>query len=248
MNFDEVYSNGYSTIMSKYAIEQRNYIQAIAKLREMPVEWLQAAKGIFIPNNEFMLREFGPQIQEYDCYRDGVCVWWNALIFPVRDIDNRAAGLAGFFPFIYADENDDSNYYAYSSSSVFQKGRYLYFPTGNLIDAIEAGYLLLVDGIFDAISLAGNGYVAAALMGSKLTQEILMQLRFVPKVIIVSDNDQAGFALYEYARKYLKNVMQLKHRKTKDADEALKSEYAQDFKSSLDNAINSCVLKTISPF
>lgn len=249
MSLNDVYCNGYETIMKKFSKEQHSYAEAIANLRGMPLQWLLDAHGIFIPNNEFMLQQFGNGILEYDCYRNGQCIWWNALIFPVRGVNGLVAGIAGFFPFIYADTDESKeNYYAYSSKEVFQKGRYLFFPKGDLFKAIEDKYLLIVDGLFDAISLCGNGYNAAALMGSNLTQEILMQLRFVENVIIVSDNDSAGYALFDKAKKHLHNAILLKHGKTKDADDALKSDYSEQFKAELDKTIKSCVFGTISSF
>ena len=237
MIFDDVYRAGYEKACSLFGQEQGRFLQAIADARGMPAEWLDGTGAVFIPNNDFMLEVFGAGILEFDTYRNGVCVWDNALVLPIRDVNGKAVAFAGFFPFDYVD-SESTNYYSYSSSSVFQKSRYLYFPKRNLGDAMEAGYLLLVDGVFDAISLAANGYEAASLMGSSPTVEILMMLRFVPNVILLADNDMAGSLLFKKLKRRLNNVYLFSQGKTKDADEVLKSGYAKWFCDNLDKFIN----------
>lgn len=241
---NDIFDDGYSKINAQFGREQSGFLSVIAEARNMPVQWIKDARGIFIPNNEFMLEMFGVDILAYDCYRDGLCVWDNALIFPICGADELVAGFAGFFPFDYLDKENDTNYYAYSSQTVFQKGRFLYFPQGNLIHAVQDEYLLLVDGIFDAISLCGYGYHAAALMGSNPTQEILMQLRFVKHVILVADNDSAGYRLFDKLQKHLYNVELFKFSGTKDADEALKSSHVNTFLKELNTLIKKLKIKS----
>ena len=234
MSLHEVFEAGYEVVQEKYGKEQAEFLSIVAEARHMPVEWIRAAKGVFIPNDEFMLEVFGTGILEYDCYHGDLCSWSNAVIFPVRNVNNKVIGLAGFFPFDYLDKEKDVNYYSYSSQKVMQKGRYMYFPVGNLQDAIQDGYLIVVDGLFDAISLCGAGYHAASFMGSSPTQEIMMQLRFVKKVILPADNDSAGYGLYDKLTKHLNNVVLFKQGKTKDIDDLLKSTFADDAKKQLE--------------
>lgn len=226
---DDVFKHGYARVREEFQEEQASFIKVIAEARRMPEKWIVDAGGVFIPNNDFMLEMFGDEILQYDCYRNGQCLWENALVFPIKGVNGAVAGLAGFFPFDYVEHEPGAVYYAYSSSSVFKKGSYLFFPKHDLKSAIENRYLIVVDGIFDAISLCGVGYYAAAMMGSSLTQEIAMQLRFVDHVILAADNDSAGYKLYDEMRKKLHNVTLLKHAKTKDVDESIKSENATEF-------------------
>ena len=236
MVFDEVFQKGYERTQELYGKEQEGFLATIAEARGMPVDWLDGTQAVFIPNNEFMMEVFGTGILEFDTYRNEICVWDNALVLPIRDVNRKAVAFAGFFPFDYVSD-DCTNYYAYSSSSVFQKGRFLYFPKRNLEDAMDDGYLLLVDGIFDAISLSAHGYNAASLMGSSATPEILMMLRFVPNVILLADNDVAGSILFSRLKKRLNNIYLFTQGKAKDADGVLKSQYAAWFCSNLDKFI-----------
>lgn len=229
MSLDVLFGNAYDYVARECSDVQENFIDVIAEARNMPTEWIQQAQGIFIPNNEFMLEVFGREILEYDTYRNGICIWDNALIFPIRDVNDIVRGIAGFFPFEYVDEESKQNHYAYSSQAVFQKGRFMFFPQGGLLKSIRDEYILIVDGIFDAISLCGAGFDAAALMGSNVTPEIIMQLRFVKNVIVIADNDSSGYKLYDSLKKGIPNAILFKHGLSKDADDALKGENAEAF-------------------
>lgn len=237
MSLNEVFNAGYERVQEKYLAEQLEYLRIVAEARNMPVEYIIAARGVFIPNDDFMYEVFGSEITQYDCYRDSLCVWNNAVIFPVRDVTNKVRGFAGFFPLDYLKKDEDVNYYAYSSQSVMEKGRFMYFPQGGISKAIDDGYLLIVDGLFDAISLCGNGYNAASLMGSNLTPEIIMQLRFIKKIIVPADNDNPGYLLYDKMKKRLSNVVLYQQGYTKDIDALLKTEHAADAKKALNSLI-----------
>lgn len=240
MSLTSAYNEALRVVREKYSTEQKEFLTIIAQARGMPVEWLDGVGAIFIPNNEFMLSVFGKEVLDYDCYVNGKCVWNNAMIFPIRDVNDSIVGFGGFFPFEYVDEESNSNYYLYSSQKAMRKGNYLYFPQKNLMDAVKDGYLIVVDGVFDAISLTAAGYNAASLMGSSPTQQIMMQLRFIKTVILVADNDDAGYGLYDKLHKHLKNVVLFKQGKTKDVDDLLKSEYAGWFKRRMDTLILEC--------
>ena len=223
----DIYQAAYDRVQNECGEEQKGFKQIIAEARCMPVEWLDDTNCMFIPNNDFMQEFFDSRISDYDCYRNGICIWNNALIFPIRDVVDSIVGFAGFFPFDYLDP-EVNNYYAYSSQSVFKKGNYLFFPRNNLKKALQDGYLFVTDGMFDAISLCAHGFNAAAMMGSTVTPVILMQLRLVKRVIVVADNDSAGYKLYDSLRRVLNNVTLFKQGFNKDIDGALKSEHRDE--------------------
>lgn len=237
MTLDGIFTEGYKKLVGELKDDQEKYLRVIAEAREMPVEWIEKAEGIFIPNNDFMYFLFGQEILQFDCYRNGQCIWDNALIFPVRGADDRVAGFAGFFPFKYVEHEAGEYYYSYSSTAVFQKGRFLYMPNSSITKAIEDEYLIVVDGLFDAISLSYFGYNVASFMGSTVTPERVMQLRFVKNVLVASDNDKAGMTLYGDLKKVLNNVEFLPHAKTKDIDELLKSSGAEEFRRDLNQRL-----------
>lgn len=237
MTLDMIFNTGYAKLIGDLKSDQMKYLKVIAEARTMPVDWIEKVKGVFIPNNDYMYFLFGQEIFQYDCYRDGQCIWDNALIFPVYGVDEKVAGFAGFFPFKYVDHEDGEYYYSYSSSSVFQKGKHLYLPNSSIMKAIEDEYLIVVDGLFDAISLSSFGYNVASFMGSKVTAERVMQLRFVKNVLVASDNDKAGITLYTDLKKQLKRVELLPHKETKDIDEVLKSDKSLEFRQFLDQKL-----------
>lgn len=233
MELNEVYENGYAKIQRECGMNQLSFLKVIAEARKMPVEWLNGLGSFFVPNDKFMLDYFGDEILMYDCYRGNECIWNNALVFPIRGCDGKVAGFGGFYPFDYLDETKERNYYGYSSSSVFKKGRYLYFPRKDLMTAIDDKYLILVDGLFDAVTLSAYDFDVAALMGSSPTQEILMQLRFVKNVVIAADNDEAGILLFNKIKKCLKGTTIFIQTRNKDIDGALKGEYSGQVLSDL---------------
>lgn len=110
-------------------------------------------------------------------------------------------------------------------------------PNSSITKAIEDEYLIVVDGLFDAISLSYFGYNVASFMGSTVTPERIMQLRFIKNVLVASDNDKAGMTLYGDLKKVLNNVEFLPHAKTKDIDELLKSSGAEEFRRDLNQRL-----------
>lgn len=89
MTLDGIFTEGYKKLIGDLKDDQAKYLRVIAEARGMPVEWIEKAEGIFIPNNDFMYFLFGQGILQFDCYRNGQCIWDNALIFPVRGADDR---------------------------------------------------------------------------------------------------------------------------------------------------------------
>lgn len=230
MNFDTVYRKGVKRVWDEDADSQRKYISVIQEARQMSDMDFQTLNACFIPNNNYFVHFFGEESRstQYGCYDErGLCFWNNCLVFPIVNAANQIVSLAGFNPLRYVEAKDTGdksiNYYVYNSKDVFEKGKYLFYIEGTYMDAVKNGFLFLTDGIFDTLSLASEGFSAAALMGSSLTQEILMQLRFIKRVILLVDNDPAGMKLYNSLCRYLNNVELAKQGITKDVDDLLKS-------------------------
>lgn len=211
---------------------QVRYMEMICKdVRHMNYQICLEAKAFFVPNNEYLMQYTYPEIldEKYGVYNyEGFCIWHECLTFPIYDVGNSIVGLVGFNPINYLkarEVNDWSlNYYTYSKKSVMQRGRYIYCLPGIYEKSLNEGYLIIVDGMFDAIHLTAEGFNAAALMGSTITDEIVAQLRFIKKVIIISDNDAAGLKFIRQLKQSLHNVACLFQGETKDIDELLKTE------------------------
>lgn len=234
MNLDQIYRTGYRRAWSEDAESQERFCSVIAEVRSIPVSVLKSIECFFVPNEEYLVWACGEDILDakYGVYLDDNCLWSNCLLLPILNLNDQVMGLAGFNPFVYMDVHENlssENYYQYSMSSVFAKGRYMFGPAGVYKKSMRDGYLCITDGVFDTVSLNAAGFNAMALMGSTLTQEILMQLRFIKKIILVADNDDAGYKLWDNLRKSIPGAVLFKQGYTKDADEALKSEHREDF-------------------
>ena len=239
---DSLYQEGYARIFREDSA-QMGFLQTIANLRRMPVQPLLDNEMLFVPNDEYLTHYFGESIAHpsYGCYSNGACVWANQLIVPIKNLAGVVKGFAAFNPFNYAEAKETGDksitYYSYSSKDVFPKSKYLFCPGDSYARALDDGYLLLVDGLFDAVSLRYAGFNAAALLGSIPTQYLLMQLRFVKRVILLADNDEAGYKLFTALRRQLRNVELYKQASTKDADELLRSEQRDEFIASLTKVV-----------
>ena len=240
LEFNEFWQKGLATIQKEDKEAQEGYLRLIAeKVRDIPYEALEKTGAFFVPNEGYVRERFGPMAfnPEFNLYEEQHCVWLHFLVFPVTDAAGEVHGLAGFQPFLYlkAKETGDwsISYYAYSSKVLFDKGKFLFCLDGTYRRALREGYLVVTDGLFDTLSLTHSGFCAAALLGSVLTPEILMQLRLIRKVILAIDNDEAGIKLYKQMCRYLRNVVFIKQPKVKDADDILKSEFRERYVEAL---------------
>lgn len=226
---------------------QEEFMKTVCtKVRRMDYTICLKAKAFFVPNNDYIMEHTFTEVLNEDLgiYTfDGVCVWHSCLVFPIFDVGNSIVGLAGFNPVNYLKARETMdwslNYYTYSKKEVMQRGRFIYTLPGMYEKAIQDGYLIIVDGMFDAIHLASEGYNAASLMGSSITSEIIAQLRFIRKIIIISDNDEAGLKFVKTLKKHLHNTVCLFQGETKDIDELLKTERKKETLKVLNEMINS---------
>ena len=250
MSLHKIIRDGINRIYASDFENQQRYIDFICnKVRHMDASVVYDAEAFFVPNKDYLIHYLGGSAldYEYGLYdQEQNCFWQENLVFPIKDVADTIVGLAGFNPrkYVEAHETHDwsLNYYSYSRKDVFHKGYYLYMMTGTYEQAIRDGYLLLVDGLFDCLSLSAEGYNAAALLGSSPTEQIIAQLRFIKKVIILSDNDDAGIKLEHALQRQLHNVVYFHQGKTKDVDELLKTDSAVKYKKQLDQMIQENIL------
>lgn len=235
--FTKVMEAGFKRVYEEDYESQKNFISIIAEqTRKVNPEVLLNAEGIFIPNNDYMLVNFGMLLmnKDFDCYSQYEnCYWNNNVIFPIRDILDRVVGLVGYNPFnkMESQANKDININAYrtSSSSIFDKTKHLFGVKGVLRKAIEDGYIVLTDGVFDTLALNNAGINSAALLGSSLTEEHIAYLRMIDTVYLAVDNDQAGLRLSKTLKRKHHNFNAIRFNKYKDIDDVLKSENRDKF-------------------
>ncbi len=163
---EEIKSFGFGASSSEW----NSFYKALLKKEKDVKEFLDL--GLLIKNNEKI----------YDRFRD-------RLIIPIYDETGKLVAFAG------RTLNDDTPKYINSpESKIFQKGNILYglHLTKNFIK--EKGYLILVEGYFDFISLYKEGIRnVVASMGTSLTEnQINIIKRFTERVVIAYDSDFGG--------------------------------------------------------
>ncbi|GAA0101639.1 hypothetical protein UT300012_23540 [Paraclostridium bifermentans] len=234
--FHEMVEKGIERIYSEGLEAQQNYITKIAReVRHMKDPGiLFEAKGFFVPNNDYMVYFFGEEILDpsYDCYNfDGNCSWYGYLVFPMYDIVGRIIGFNGFNPraklLSLAGEGDQ--FYRHSGSVLLDKTSNMFGMKGVQQKAIEDGYLIITDGLFDTLSLANESLNAESLLGSNLSKNHLAFLAFVDRIYLAMDGDSAGLKLARALLRGHKGVSIMKWNKYKDIDGVLKSQHRLQF-------------------
>lgn len=172
----------------------------------------------------------GSQSDPYDRF-------FNRLMFPIFDAGGRVIGFSGR---ILGD--GEPKYLNSPESEIFNKGRNLYMM--NLAKKSKRGYVLLVEGNVDVLSLHQAGFDnAVASLGTALTkQQCLLIKRYFPEAVICYDSDKAGIAAARRAIPLLEEAG-LKCRVCrveggKDPDEIIKTGGPEAFEKVLAAALN----------
>lgn len=235
--FNKIMQKGINKIYSEMLDDQKVFIEAICKrVRHMDSSIIYKAQGFFVPNQDFLRVVFGAEITnpEFDVYNsEGFTDWDNYLIFPMYNVLNEIVGLVGFNPINKLKSQDEEfwslSYYKHSSSKLMDKSKYIFMLKGMFSRAINEGYIIITDGVFDMLSGAANNLVTGALLGSTLSQEVIAQLKLIDKIYLAMDNDEAGQRLLKLLRKYCPNTRAIIQGKYKDLDDILKSQYKDEF-------------------
>lgn len=110
----------------------------------------------------------------------------NRYIIPVYDISGRLSAMIGYYP--------DTRKYVTTPSPFFSKEVMFY----NFREAYEISYkyyngcVILVEGIFDCVSLRSLGLPAIATMGATVSVAKGELLKVFRKVVGIPDNDKTG--------------------------------------------------------
>ena len=159
----------------------------------------------------------------YDTFR-------NRLMFPVIDVRGQVIGFSGR---ILGD--GEPKYMNSPETMVFQKSRNLFGL--NLAKKSKSGYLMLVEGNVDVVSLHQAGFdMAVASLGTSLTpDQARLMNRYTNEVIIAYDSDGAGRKAAQRAIGILEKldmkVRILQMEGAKDPDEYLKARGADAFRN-----------------
>lgn len=164
----------------------------------------------------------------YDTFR-------NRLIFPVIDVSGRVIGFSGR---ILGD--GEPKYLNSKETVVFNKGRNLFGL--NLAKKSKAGYIILVEGNVDVVSLHQAGFDSAvASLGTSLTVEQARLLsRYTDQIILAYDSDGAGLKAAQRGIEILEkldvHVKVLRWEGAKDPDDYIKLKGAGAFRNLIEQS------------
>lgn len=164
--------------------------------------------------------------------------FWNRVIFPIMDVNNRVIGFGGR---VMGDGKP--KYLNSPETKIFDKSRNLYGL--NIARTTRKKYLILCEGYMDVISMHQAGFSnAVASLGTALTEKHATLLkRYTDEVILTYDSDDAGVRAALRAIPIVKRAglraRVLHMNPYKDPDEFIKTLGAEKFQERIDQAENS---------
>ena len=164
--------------------------------------------------------------------------FWNRVIFPIMDINNKVIGFGGR---VMGDAKP--KYLNSPETRLFDKSRNLYGL--NIARTSRKPNMIICEGYMDVISMHQAGFnQAVASLGTALTPGHARLLkRYTDNVLITYDSDEAGVKAALRAIPLLKeaglSTKVINMRPYKDPDEFIKAMGAEAFQERIDNAQNS---------
>lgn len=227
MGFSEVADSLIERIYSEDRKSQDYYLQPIAEMRKIPLEYLHKIGAFFVPNNEYIQYYGGTETlrREYDFYLNGYCSWTHFLMIPIKNLSGRIHGFVGWDVNNYVKRLNgaiDLPTYKTSNKFVFNKNHFFLTDTEVLRANFKHSTIFVVDGVFDAISLNCRGIPAVGLLGSSVSPLHYYFLHWFSHIYVVTDNDDAGLKLYRKIHYGIPRTIRMMQAKTKDIDDFFK--------------------------
>lgn len=183
-----------------------------------------------------LLRDCG--LVTIDEQRGGRDKFWNRVMFPIMDVNNRVIGFGG-----RVMGEGEPKYLNSPETMIFDKSRNLYGL--NLARSTKKPYILLCEGYMDVIALHQAGFSnAVASLGTSFTPGHANLLkRYTKEVYCTFDSDGAGIRAALRAIPILKeagiSAKIVRMAPYKDPDEFIKAEGADAYQKRIDEAQNS---------
>ena len=168
--------------------------------------------------------------------------FWNRVIFPIMDVNNRVIGFGGR---VMGDGKP--KYLNSPETQIFDKSRNLYGL--NVARTTRKNYLILCEGYMDVIAMHQAGFTnAVASLGTALTSgHASLVKRYTQEVLLLYDSDEAGVKAALRAIPILReagvNSRVVNLRPHKDPDEFIKTEGAEAFEKRLQAATDSFMVR-----
>lgn len=170
--------------------------------------------------------------------RGGRDKFWNRVMFPIMDVNNRVIGFGGR---VMGDGMP--KYLNSPETRLFDKSRNLFGL--NYARTSREKYILICEGYMDVISMHQAGFTnAVASLGTAFTsQHGVLLKRYTDQVILTYDSDEAGVKAALRAIPILKDagmsIKVLDMKPYKDPDEFIKNLGPEQFKERIARAMNS---------
>ena len=164
--------------------------------------------------------------------------FWNRVIFPIMDANNRVIGFGGR---VMGDGKP--KYLNSPETRVFDKSRNLYGL--NFARRSRKPNIILCEGYMDVIAMHQAGFTqAVASLGTAFTQQQSVILkRYTNEVLLTYDSDEAGVRAAMRAIPILKDAgltaRILRMEPYKDPDEFIRAEGAEEFQKRMEQAESS---------
>jgi DNA primase len=190
--------------------------------------------------SDTLLRESG--LFNVDERRGMYDKFWNRVIFPIMDVNNRVIGFGGR---VMGDAKP--KYLNSPETKIFDKSRNLYGL--NVARTTRKNYLILCEGYMDVISMHQAGFTnAVASLGTALTSGHASLLkRYTQEVLLLYDSDEAGIRAALRAIPILReagvNSRVVSLKPYKDPDEFIKNMGAEAFEERLSQAMDSFMFR-----
>lgn len=185
--------------------------------------------------NDSELKETG--LFTYDEKRGVNDKFWNRVMFPIMDANNRVIAFGGR---VMGDGKP--KYLNSPETKVFDKSRNLYGL--NVARSSRKDYMLICEGYMDVISLhqAGFNNAVAALGTAFTSRHASLIKRYAKEVVLTFDSDEAGIKAALRAIPYLRDVglsiKVLSMKPYKDPDEFIKAMGKEAYEERIKNATN----------
>lgn len=170
--------------------------------------------------------------------RGGHDKFWNRVMFPIMDVNNRVIGFGG-----RVMGAGEPKYLNSPETKLFDKSRNLYGL--NYARQSREKYILICEGYMDVIAMHQAGFTnAVASLGTAFTtQHAQLLKRYTDKVVLTYDSDGAGIKAALRAIPILKEVGMaikvLNMEPYKDPDEFMKNLGPDEFRKRIEEARNS---------
>lgn len=168
--------------------------------------------------------------------------FWNRVIFPIMDVNNRVIGFGGR---VMGDAKP--KYLNSPETKIFDKSRNLYGL--NIARTTRRKYLILCEGYMDVIAMHQAGFNnAVASLGTALTSGHASLLkRYTQEVLLLYDSDEAGIRAALRGIPILReagvNSRVVSLKPYKDPDEFIKNMGPEAFEKRLDEAKDSFLFR-----